>query len=195
MKKIIFLRHAQTEANDRHLYCGTTDLPLSENGIEALCKLKTDFSYPDISGFQIYTSGMKRAEDTLRILYGNVIHEIEAGLREVDFGDFEMHSYEELKEDPLYREWCAGDNRCNIPPDGESGLQMESRVWKAFSKLAEENENIVLVFHGGPIAFLMEKLFSNEGKNRYEWQPKNGCGYYLTFHNEQWEYRRIPEGI
>ena len=28
-------------------------------------------------------------------------------------------------------------------------------------------------------AAIMEHLFPGEGKNRYEWQPKNGCGYII----------------
>ena len=30
--KILLLRHGLTEANERHLYCGSTDLPLSQIG-------------------------------------------------------------------------------------------------------------------------------------------------------------------
>ena len=34
--RLILLRHGLTEANERHLYFGSTDLPLSERGREAL---------------------------------------------------------------------------------------------------------------------------------------------------------------
>ena len=30
---IYLIRHGKTEANERHLYCGSTDLPLSDAGI------------------------------------------------------------------------------------------------------------------------------------------------------------------
>ena len=33
---IYLIRHGRTEANDRHLYCGSTDLPLSREGAEEL---------------------------------------------------------------------------------------------------------------------------------------------------------------
>ena len=29
---IYLIRHGKTEANEKHLYCGSTDLPLSEKG-------------------------------------------------------------------------------------------------------------------------------------------------------------------
>ena len=34
--RILLLRHGITEANEKHLYCGSTDLPLSRAGREAL---------------------------------------------------------------------------------------------------------------------------------------------------------------
>lgn len=97
--------------------------------------------------------------------------------REVDFGIFEMHSYEELKDTPDYQAWLTGDNEANVPPNGESGVQMTERVMKAFSGI---HEDTVLITHGGVIAAIMGHLFPNEGKNRYAWQPKNGCGYKIS---------------
>lgn len=34
--KLYLIRHGKTEANERHLYCGSTDLPLSNAGIREL---------------------------------------------------------------------------------------------------------------------------------------------------------------
>lgn len=34
--RILLLRHGITEANEKHLYCGSTDLPLSPGGRAAL---------------------------------------------------------------------------------------------------------------------------------------------------------------
>ena len=49
--------------------------------------------------------------------------------------------------------------------------------------------------HGGSIAAIMAHLFPDEGKNRYEWQPKNGRGFLLERDRETgpWRYRAIPE--
>ena len=81
---------------------------------------------------------------------------------------------EELKDLPEYRAWISGDNERNVPPGGESGEQMRKRVLEAFSEIREDT---VLVAHGGVIAAIMEYLFPEEHKSRYEWQPQNGCGY------------------
>ena len=40
-------------------------------------------------------------------------------------------------------------------------------------------EDTCLVAHGGVIACIMAHLFPEEGRNRYQWQPKNGGGWIL----------------
>ena len=175
--KLILIRHGKTEANEKHLYCGSTDLALSESGITELHERKSTLEYPPIDGFRILTSGMLRCEETLGILYGDVPHETNEAFREMDFGAFEMRSYEEMKNDPDYIAWITGDNEANVTPGGESGNQMTGRVIDGLTRLMEEGRDTLLVTHGGVIAAVMAYLFAAEGKNRYEWQPKPGGGY------------------
>ena len=182
MSTIYLIRHGKTEANERHLYCGSSDLPLSQSGVEALRG-----KHYDISADRYLTSGMKRTEQTLELLFGDVPRETDTRFREVDFGDFELHSYEELKDDPAYQAWITGDNESNVPPNGESGTQMTMRVQEAFRELEGRGEICVLIAHGGVIAAIMASLFPEEGKNRYQWQPKPGEGYAL----EDGQYRYI----
>ena len=41
---------------------------------------------------------MKGTNETLKVLFGDVPFAEDPRFREIDFGAFEMHSYEELKE-------------------------------------------------------------------------------------------------
>ena len=168
---IYLIRHGKTEANEKHLYCGSTDLPLSNAGKEELRSV-----HYDIKNVHFITSGMKRTNETLHILFGDVPYEVDPRFREVDFGIFEMQSFEQLKDTPEYQTWLTGDNEANIPPQGESGMLMKARVMEAFSEIKEDT---CIITHGGVIAAIMENLFPEENKNRYEWQPQNGCGYVL----------------
>lgn len=184
--KITLIRHGKTEANESHLYCGSTDLPLSQGGMEEL-KGRT---YP-VSNVRFATSGMKRTEETLSLLFGEQPHTVLPGFREVDFGAFEMHSYQELKEDPAYQAWISGDNEKNVPPGGESGQEMTRRVLAAWKALEETGEDWVLVTHGGVIAAILASLFPEEGKTRYQWQPRPGEGYCLTKTKGAWRYTAL----
>ena len=177
---IYLIRHGKTVANEQHLYCGSTDLPLSDGGREELHSMRYD-----ITPERFVTSGMKRTDETLRILFGNVPFSVDSRFREVDFGDFEMKSYEMLKDDPAYQIWLTGDNEANTPPGGESGVQMTRRVLEAFREIPD---GTALVTHGGVIAAIMASLFPADGKHRYQWQPRNGHGYEIRGGT----YRPIP---
>lgn len=169
---IYLIRHGKTRANEQHLYCGSTDLGLTETGKEELCKL-----HYNVGQVRFLTSGMRRTNETLQTLFGEVPFEVEPRFREVDFGIFEMHTYDQLKNTPLYQTWISGDNEQNIPPWGESGAQMKKRVLEAFLEIKEDT---AVITHGGVIAAVMEHLFPAEGKNRYQWQPQPGHGYVIT---------------
>lgn len=169
---IYLIRHGKTEANEKHLYCGSTDLPLSEKGRAELRAMGYH-----ITPKRFVTSGMKRTDETLRILFGNVPFYVDSRFREVDFGSFEMKSYDQLKEKAAYQAWLTGDNERNVPPGGESGIQMARRVLEAFREIPD---GTALITHGGVIAAIMAHLFPAEGKHRYQWQPPNGHGYEIS---------------
>lgn len=175
MSEIYLIRHGRTEANEKWLYCGSTDLFLSEKGAEDLKGISYDVPKDTL----FITSGMRRTEQTLKILFGDVPHRIDDRFREVDFGFFEMKSYESLKEQEDYQVWISGDNEKNVPPKGESGEQMKKRVLEGLKALQKEVKPVVLVCHGGVIAAIMEHLYPLENKNRYLWQPKPGHGYLI----------------
>lgn len=172
---IYLIRHGKTSTNEKYLYCGSTDLPLSAAGRQELQNIRYD-----IKNVRFITSGMKRTDETMRILFGDAPYKIDSRFREVDFGIFEMHSYDQLKDTLEYQAWLAGDNESNVPPEGESGKQMKERVLSAFSEIKEDT---CIIAHGGVIATIMEHLFPEENKNRYEWQSKPGCGYTVTQHD------------
>ena len=196
--QILLLRHGRTKANEEHLYCGSTDWPLSEEGRTSLSE-KAGIYGSDWDFF--YTSGMSRAKETLSALFGEQKAVIEEpDFREMDFGAFEGKSYAMLKDDPAYQEWISGDNEKNICPGGESGEQMRERVLCAFDWILRNDpeESIVIVTHGGPIAAIMQKLFPEQGLNRYQWQPECGDGYLLkitgsSLNTCRAEYEKCPQ--
>ena len=181
MSTLYLIRHGKTEANLQHRYCGSTDLPLSEIGRRELSEL-----HYGIKDVRFVISGMRRTEETLKLLFGDVEYETEPAFKEIDFGVFEMGCYEELKDREDYRVWLTGDNMRNVPPGGESGEQMTQRVLRALPQLLDRDT--VLITHGGVIAAIMDCLFPQEGKTRYEWQPVPGHGYAVTGKT----YRTIP---
>lgn len=196
MRRVVLLRHGSTQANERGLYCRAARIcPWSPAGREELRRLRQTGGYPDSNGFRLVTSGLRRAAETMEILFGPGEYFVVPGLQEMDFGDFELRGYEELRKDSAYCLWCSGDNRQNRAPNGESGEDMRRRVLGGVPGPCCPPGDFLAVLHGGPIAAIMEELFPEQGWTRYQWQPGNGRGYELAIDEtgKAW-YRRIPEG-
>ena len=180
--EILLIRHSLTEANERGLYCGKTDLPLSLQGKILAMGIAQEGKYIAPPSSKFFTSGMKRADETLKLLFGSVEFKVLHELKEMDFGEFEMLSFEELKDKKDYRLWIAGDNVKNKCPGGESAEEMTKRAVNAACDIFH-NQSTVIVTHGGVIAAIMAYFFEKEKKNRYQWQPKPCGGFRLITEN------------
>lgn len=193
MSRVTLLRHGSTPANEQWLYCGATDISLSERGRAILAAKRALGGYEGLEGRRVFTSGMKRAEETLDILFGAVSHERCEGLREIHFGAFEMKDYFALEKEAAFQTWLQGGEEA-VPPGGESAAQFRQRVLAAFRDIVARGEDALIVCHGGVIAAVMEACFPHEEKNRYEWQPVGGEGYEIEFDGEKAvSWRRIPD--
>ena len=181
MEKLVLylIRHGKTEANEKHLYCGKSNIGLSENGIIELNDIKNKIKYPESNNF--FTSGAKRANETLEILYPKKSYCKINEFWEYDFGDFEMKSYEMLKENKEYINWITDKDGQVSCPNGESKIQYRERIKEAFNRFIdgcykENMSEVVLVSHGGTIGTILE-IFYDSSKSFYEYQPECGRGY------------------
>lgn len=180
MRTLYLLRHSLTEANERRLYCGSTDLPLSPKGRALALEARERLRLPAIdTGI---TSGLRRANETLALLTGSGPDAIIPSLKEMDFGRFESKGYEELKDDPDYRRWigdASGETPC---PGGESNNAFRRRVSMGRAALLDLNwTTAILVSHGGVIVDLMREWFPAEDRGFYEWQPAPCAGWRVDF--------------
>lgn len=175
--KIHLIRHGRTAANEQGLYYGSTDLPLSERGVVELYELKKSISFP-VADIYV-TSGLRRAKESLAVLYDKVPERTVPELNEFDFGDFEMKTYEELRDRPDFRHWISGgdDSSC---PNGESKNRFVERILKGWDIVRRlDAESVVVLCHGGVIGAVMEALFPGKKEHYYAWVPDCGQGYSL----------------
>lgn len=176
------IRHGKTEANEKRLYYGFSDIGLSFKGRKELFQLKKEINYP--KGDLFINSGMKRTIETMEIIYENTNFLINENLKEINFGDFELKSYEDLKENKHYIKWIENIEKNEIP-NGETKTQFKARVIKGFSEIFEyslknEIKDIIIICHSGVIATFMQSIIKNE-KSFYDWLPQYGRGYTVIF--------------
>ena len=180
MRALFLLRHGMTEANERRIYCGSTDLPLSDDGRAMAGEIAVQRPLP---ACELYiTSGMARANETLQILTGRKPDRVLTAFSEMDFGRFEMLGYETLRHDPDYQRWIDDTDGVVPCPGGESTGAFRQRVRSGGNELLEMQWRTALVVcHGGVIVNLMEGWFPLEARGFYEWQPAACKGWRVLF--------------
>jgi len=177
MRELIMIRHSLTEGNEKRWYYGASDLPLSDAGKARLLALKQAGIYPDAAGKRLIITPLRRTRESAELLYPGRETESIPALCEVNFGEFECRSYEDLKNTAAYQAWLAGDWYRTPPPGGESFAAAEARIGEALEKILSSPEDAVLVVHGGTIIVAMQKLFPEVDKTQYDWQSAPGCGW------------------
>ena len=176
--KLTLIRHGITHGNKYGLYYGATDLPLLDEGIAELRQRKLTHIYPEAPLY--YTSPLQRTQQTLREVYGAVPFTVVDGLREMNFGDFEMRTIEDLKKDPAFVAWYKEPTRQRCP-GGESFADVQSRALEAIAPILAAGEDAVCVIHGGVIACMMFHWFP--GKAFDDWMLHPGTGWQVTVEN------------
>lgn len=184
MGRIHLIRHGTTEPNKANMYYGSTDVPLSMEGIDLVSNLGAAKKYPKADGARLFTTGLLRTEQTFFLIYGCKEHEELTALQEYRFGAFEMKTHEQLKEKEDYQAWISDESGETPCPGGESPNQFRARISAGFAELLafhqkEENEDrsSIVVCHGGVISHIMRISFPEEEKNIFQWQPEPGHGY------------------
>ena len=150
--------------------------------------------YPNGDGADFYTTDLKRTQQTLKLIYGEREFTPMASLKEINFGDFEMKTYQELKDLEEYQEWLRNPKDDTLaPPNGESLREFYERIVAGFEDLRsrhalkelkmrhKDDEALsIVVCHGGTISAVMQDIFPGEKDNFYQWIPDPGHGYILT---------------
>ena len=191
---IHFIRHGSIDDTLAGEYIGTTDAPLSDRGRMDLRKLDYEYKYP---GTQVvFTSPLKRCTETAKILYPEQNPLVIDNLSECNFGEWEGKTADELKNDPDFKKWLAGDSSVK-PPRGESNADFTRRVCKMFESIVEGlmktgTTESVIVTHGGVIMTLLAVYGLPQAKP-FEWTMDNGFGYSLRVTPVLWQRDKVCE--
>ena len=172
MKNILLIRHGQSEWNKLNLFTGFKNIELSEQGIEEANKAGQNFKNLDIKFNIVFTSELKRAQETAKIILqnldqwnflnneGKIISNI--NLNERDYGDLtglnKKETAEKFGEEQVHK-WRRGYS--DQPPNGESLEDVVRRVKKYFEEVIQpaiqsnENDNILIAAHGNSLRALL----------------------------------------
>ncbi|CQR53734.1 histidine phosphatase family protein [Paenibacillus riograndensis] len=178
--ELVLIRHGHTLWNKERRYLGSTDLALLPESRAELAALRQQ---PELAGsfWRVYCSDMRRCRETLELiapaLLQNAIYD--SRLREMSFGAWEGHTYEQLQYLPQYRSWID-DPAASTPPGGEAWSEFTGRVEHFVSGLLQaaaavpglKNSShagplrVLVVTHGGIIRQLLARTM--EGRSFHD---------------------------
>ncbi|MGN6031522.1 MAG: histidine phosphatase family protein [Thermomicrobiales bacterium] len=159
---LYLVRHGQTEGNARHLFIGSTDLPLDPLGERQAVEVGNRFASLPID--VLISSPMLRARQTAAEIARTTGKEpiVVEGLSEIDFGTIEgLTIAQVLEQFPEMR--AKMDDIANVDlqwPEGESRFTFNDRVLTAFLGILERyvNQTVAVVCHGGVIGSFVAQV-------------------------------------
>jgi alpha-ribazole phosphatase len=153
--KLLLIRHGQTDWNLEQRFQGQSDIPLNDTGRGQAQALAERLAAERFDA--IYSSDLKRATETAKIICKSEIRP-DLRLREVNFGDWEGLTYNEIKAKcpAALAEWEA-DIFKNAPPNGETLESLSMRVQSLLDEFRakHESQRVMVVAHGGALQTLI----------------------------------------
>ncbi len=141
--KIYVVRHGTTQFNERKIFCGRMDLPLSEAGRREIPCLQERLQGCEYDA--IFTSPLLRARETAEgiLTEKEVPMSVDSRLAERNFGDLEGTP---MDGEAARASWTNFAVKC---PNGESYLQTAARVYGFLNELKGlPYRGVVIVTHG-----------------------------------------------
>ena len=181
--KVLLMRHGRTAGNLAKRYIGRTDEP-PPRGRKAC---EGDGRRPRCHA-RVRQPHAPRAE-TAAIKFPNAEQIVVDDLREMDFGDFEGLTADELTDSAAYSAWL--ESEClDACPNGESGAGFIERTCRCFDQLvrsciARGEEELIIVAHGGTVMSVLFK-FAEEKRPFYKWYAGNACYYRAALDEASW---------
>ncbi|MFT9098025.1 histidine phosphatase family protein [Liquorilactobacillus sp.] len=179
------VRHGQTQLNRYHRLQGITDSPLTKKGIRRASKLGVRLQNIEFSS--VYTSDLKRTQETARIILSENQRKMpkiisEPGLREISFGNFEEmknrhmipNAIQKLGVGQIFgaaiskKRVAAAINLFGKMDEGaqiEDAKQLSIRITRTLSTIGKQYDgqeiNILIVAHALILSLFIENLSGN----------------------------------
>ncbi|WP_265444409.1 histidine phosphatase family protein [Acetivibrio straminisolvens] len=155
---LYLVRHGETDWNKENRCQGHVDTELNSEGILQAKAVAQRLAAFDID--IIYSSALKRAYTTAEIINRQLSKELikNKSLNEIDFGEWEGLTFEEMKKLPDYNydQWRMTPHLATFP--GEKSLKnVQDRAMKFVNEIIEKHSgnNILVVSHGGVIKLII----------------------------------------
>ena len=156
--RLLLVRHEETDESMRGRCFGHLDVPLSAAGRQRAEELGTVLSQLPLTA--VHSSPLSRSLGTAAAIAAAQGLDVlaEDRLREIDFGEFEGLTYDEVRaaRPELYRAWMETPTRVRFP-SGEAFTDLQRRVLAAAAEIRSryDGEAVAIVTHGGVVRVVL----------------------------------------
>ncbi|HEY2495154.1 MAG TPA: histidine phosphatase family protein [Paenibacillus sp.] len=161
--ELLLMRHGKTQWNVDKRYLGNSNISITREARAELIPLRRQLIGRTFS--KVVCSDLKRCRESLAFVAPELLDVVvyDNRLREMDFGDWEGKTYEELKVLPLYCEWLDHPQTV-FPPNGETWDFFQARIKDFLNSLIplaledgrdRTTPSVFVVTHGGVIRQLI----------------------------------------
>lgn len=185
---ITLIRHGLTQGNLDGKYIGQTDLSLCPEGEKTIRDFKAINLYPEVD--KVYSSPLARCLETAEIIYPEHKLMIIDELCEMNFGEFENKTRDQLKDLREYSDWLRGGaDAC--PPNGEKFGEFTLRCIEGLDSvftdmMSREIQHAAVITHGGVITNLLAGWGLPKGKPA-DFMCGPGEGFLITLNTFLWQ--------
>ena len=191
VKKWYLIRHGETDFNKKRFFYGKADVSINETGKEQAALLHQLMKGRSIS--RVYTSQLKRTQETATIIFPDQNPTAYKALNERDFGLWEGRTANEIQAAfPLvWEEWLESPFEVT-PSKAEPFEKFKERVWSIVKEIRETADpEIVIVGHLGVLRLIYQFLVNMEADF---WSIDIPQGTALLLEdNDPWEERLIKQ--
>ena len=178
--KLFLVRHGKKETNKKCQFQGRLDISLNLQGKEEIICLREELKKYRFE--KIYISPLKRTMETAKIIskgldYSSALVE-EMSLMEMDFGDWEGLTVDEIKNRfPVDYQCWIDDWQTTCIPGGESAEEMFEKICSWITDLQAkhgEEDEILIVTHKGVILQIIAYLLELPLRDIWHFQVDTG---------------------
>ena len=184
MTTVYLVRHVQTAWNKEEVFRGRADIPLNETGHKEA--LLTGQYLRGVKVDWVYSSPLSRAVETAEAIVRHKGKEVGIleGLIDIDFGQWQGISHEEVREryGELYRQWKDVPHLVRFP-EGETLEEVSERALRAIDEVVQNHadETLVMVSHRVVNKVVLCGILELDNSHFWQIGQDTGCINILEF--------------
>jgi len=151
LKPFYFIRHGETDWNNKNIYMGSRDIPINKSGMKQAAQAASMLRKENIQ--TIVTGPLSRAVSTAEIVAKifNLKHIVMNEFKQCCWGSMEGKP---LDNGTMIQKWIKGET----PPGAETAQEFDERILSGLQMALELPGPVLIVSHGGVYRSLRRSL-------------------------------------